>query len=839
MLFKPMQNYDFKYIEKVISDFWKNTKLETKKPRKKFSILMPPPNITGKLHLGHALNNFLQDALIRFYKLKGYQTLWIPGLDHAGIAAEIIVKKWITANKWKINDDKELIFYFYKWFEMKKTEIKQQWNKLGLMIDEKWFAFTLNENFQKAVKKAFVELYQKKLIYRDQRLINFDLYLQTALADIEVVHKKIIGEMYYIKYWTTDKKHFVVVATTRPETIFADQALVINPNDIKNQKWSKYEFLNPLTNKKLIMLKNIKVNVNFGTGILKCTPGHDFLDFSIGQENNLLPVICFDKKGILNNLANEFAGLDRLSSRPKIVKKLKEMNNLIKIEKIEHNLPFSSRTNTLIEPVLSKQWFLKTKKWSKIMIQKKNEINFYPQKYHKNFLNWMEKCEDWCISRQLKWGHRLPVYYNSKNEIKVSLSKPLNNEWKQSNDVLDTWFSSGLWSLINFGWNNAKNQILNSFLPINVLVTSYDIIFFWVSRMLFLHNYFAKQIPFQKIFIHGLIRTKNNEKMSKSKGNVIDPNNLIEKFGVDSLRFYLLGKHKIGDDLKFQEEKLIQANQFCNKIWNINRFVERNKINVNNFQLSECENELNYDICKKFLLLQKKITKNWKKNLWSVLLDDLTNFIWKEFSNQYLRLAKIQLKNLTIKKETQQTINFIWQQILFILHPFLPFLTEFLWQKYHQGSSILNNVKFKKQSKFVFLRKLLVLESFYEIVEELKKTNFDLQKNKIWNFSLESKKYKFYSKHLKQINQWLQIYKCQIIKVSKSEIEKIIFIDKLKQIDLEKEILFVKNELIRSNKILSNQLFLKKAKIEIIKLEKIKKTKWKNKLQNLLNLKKK
>ena len=837
---KSQTSYDFKAIEKSVRQLWNQPNQKETKTQTEFRLIMPPPNVTGSLHLGHALNNFLQDTLVRFAKLQGKKPVWIPGFDHAGIATEIMVKKWIAKNGWIVKDQNELEQYFEKWVHQQKTAISHQWDQLGLMINQDKLTYTFSPQFQKIVEQVFVDLYQKQLIYQAKKLVNFDLKLQTVLSDIEVVHQQKKGKLYYIKYWNKNKTATITIATTRPETIFADQALLIHPRDQRWKKWKNQFVINPLTDQLIPVYESNQVDPHFGSGVVKCTPGHDFNDFKIGKTLNLKNVTCFNKKGLFNDLAKEFAGYDRLQARTKIVEKLQKNQQLEKVVTFEHTLPYSSKSNTLLEPILSNQWFLKTEIWAKDLLGKQKKINFTPQKYQIQFVNWLKKCEDWCISRQLSWGHKMPVYFHQDGQIQVSSEKPQEKGWKQSSDVLDTWFSSALWSLVNSGWTGPKeNKPILEF-HFDYLVTSYDIIFFWVTKMLFFHDHFQKTIPFQQILIHGLVRNENNEKMSKSKGNTLDPLTLIEEFGVDSLRLYLLGDHKIGEDLQFQKQKLIQANQFCNKLWNISQFVKKYQIAIDDFEISQCQNGLNHYLYQKWQKLVSLYRTNFPKHRWSLIIKTMITFIWKNFSNFYLPLAKALIKEKQHWQETQMTINFIWKQILLLLHPFAPFISEFIWQQHfpQNKKSILENPFIFKLAKPVKNDQSTVVTKFLLIIDKMSHFIDQKQTQKL-KITIHTPDIDFYQQHQKQLNQMLATKKMVIIQIKKDVVEKIVPHDKEQILTYFKtKITFLEKELNRSNRILNNQNFLQKAKKAIIDQEKEKQRTYQQELNNLLKNKK-
>lgn len=822
---KISDSYNFKTIEKIITDFWANDAPKWEENTPTFTILMPPPNVTGSLHLGHALNNFLQDVLVRFARLQGKKTLWIPGFDHAGIATEIMVRKWIKTNRWTVSSAKDLNNYFQQWVQEQKTTIVKQWRKLGLLLNQKHSQYTFSSQVQEIVKKTFVDLYQAKLIYRAKKLVNFDLQLQTVLSDIEVVHKTQQGKLYYINYQNANQTKMITIATTRPETIFADQALLIHPDDYKWKEWQGEKVINPLTKQLIPILTSKTVNPKFGSGVVKCTPGHDFADFTIGQELKLQSVVCFDKKGMLNALTGEFKGQDRLVVKDKIVQQLQQQQQLVKIATIQHTLPYSSKSDTLLEPILSDQWFVKTVKWAQELLQIEEQVKFLPSKYQIQFRNWLKNCQDWCISRQLSWGHRLPLYFHNDGRMLVAESMPNEKGWTQSSDVLDTWFSSALWSVINSNAKEEKAKQFSGTYAYDYLVTSYDIIFFWVTKMLFFHHYLRGKIPFKQILIHGLVRQQNNEKMSKSKGNALNPLELISKFGVDSLRVYLLGDHKIGEDLKFNEKKLIQASQFCNKVWNINRFLNNLPPNNNPFDVTKCKNPLNHWLYGKWQQLLEEHQNNFNQHRWSVVMQNLIEFVWKDLGNNYLTLAKQELQKNVINNEINQMLHFIWKQTLLLLHPFLPFLSEFIWQKQieQKGKSILTQtINFNVQKPIKDDQSKLITTFFWIIdyINKLIRKNNFRQKITIKLLTPEAM---FYQKHLSRLNQYLQLRQITIDNIETHSLQQIEFIDNKKEIHkiLRQEIATKAKELIKKQKVLSNPAFKNKAtKQTIIQMKK-------------------
>lgn len=823
-------------IETKIRQKWKKPTFETNLNNDKiFSILMPPPNVTGTLHLGHALNNYLQDALIRFHKLRGFETLWIPGFDHAGIATEILVKKWIRENKLEVNQYHSEIDYFHEWTKIKQKLIRDQWDKLGLLINYEYEEFTFSSQFQRNVAEAFVELYNQGLIYQSKKLVNWDPELQTAISNIEVRHIPKKGKLYFFKYYSPQNpQEFIPVATTRPETMFADQAIMIHPEDERYQKWIGQTVINPLTEKEIPVIVENQIDPKFGSGAVKCTPGHDFFDFKIGKKHHFKIAACFDQSGILTKMAGSFAGRDRLTSRAKIVANLTQKNAFIKEQTHNYTLPVSDRSDAIIEPFLTTQWFIKTQQWAEKILKNKKNIDFFPGKYQNRLWQWLENIEDWCVSRQLIWGHKLPIYFHNKTKkIKASLRSP-GKEWTQSTDVLDTWFSSGLWSLVNFGWKNLDKEHLSKILPINYLVTSYDIIFFWVARMLFLHHHFGKILPFEKILIHGLIRTENNEKMSKSKNNVINPLNLIQDYSSDALRFYLLGQHKIGDDLTFSEEKLTQSHQFTHKLWNISQFLDKYNIQrKNNLKTAEVKEEINQWIIQEWSKCKNEVELFVSKHLLSLAIKNLTRFAIKTWSNFYLRIGWSFLKAKKETEEFEQVISAVWSDYLACLHPFLPMLTEHFYNEINK-QSILKHEWLSLETENT---KLLLLQKFFAIFNLLNKKTEIEQKNV--EVKILTPREDFWKAAQPTLNLMLKPFGCFIYKIENFDTEKIFFnvkkeFDKpINNENINKSTDFYHREIERCENLLNNKNFMTKAKEEIIEKERTKLKKYKDLLQKI------
>jgi valyl-tRNA synthetase len=581
--------YNHSIQEKKIYDFWEKNNLfkpSSKKTKKTFSIVIPPPNITGKLHMGHALNNSLQDVLIRYHRMNGYETLWQPGTDHAGIATQAIVEKNLVKENINKNDigREKFIEKVWKWKDESGGLILEQLKKLGCSCDWSRSRFTMDEQMSKAVTKVFVALYNKKLIYKDKKLVNWDTKLQTAISDLEVVQSEVQSQLYYINYPIVESKEQITIATTRPETMMGDTAIAVNPKDKRFENFIGKFALIPVVNRKIKIIADHYANPEHGTGAVKITPAHDFNDYDVGKRNKLEIINILEKDGKINiNGIKSYIGLDRFEARKKIISELKVLNLLEKIESVKNKVPYGDRSNTIIEPLLTEQWFVDAKSLSKKPIHsvRTKKTTFFPENWTKTFHQWMNNIEPWCISRQIWWGHRIPVWYgldgkifaaeNEKNAKELAKKYYKNKTFKlrQETDVLDTWFSSALWPFATLGWPDKKN-VLKKFYPTSVLVTGFDIIFFWVARMLMMGDYFLKKTPFKKVYVHALVRDEKGQKMSKSKGNVIDPLELINEYGADPLRFTLISMASPGRDVKLSKDRVTGYRNFITKIWSAN-----------------------------------------------------------------------------------------------------------------------------------------------------------------------------------------------------------------------------------------------------------------------------
>lgn len=697
--------YDPRAVEEGRYQTWLDEDLFKPSGDKKahpYSIVIPPPNVTGKLHLGHAWDTSIQDTLIRFKRMQGYDTLYLPGMDHAGIATQAKVEEKLRKqgqDRHQLGREK-FIKQVWDWKDEYASIIKSQWGKMGLSLDYSRERFTLDDGLSKAVRKVFVKLYEEGLIYRGQYIINWDPKLETALSDIEVIHKDDNGAFYHINYPLADGTGSVEIATTRPETMFGDTAVAVAPGDERYKDLVGKELILPLVGRHIPVIEDQHVDPDFGTGLVKITPAHDPNDFLVGNRHNLQRINVMNDDGTMNEQAGKYAGMDRFDCRKALVEDLKNEGYLLKIEPIVHSVGHSERSGVQIEPRLSTQWFVKMKPLAdKVLSNQKEDdkVNFVPERFEGTLEHWMENVHDWVISRQLWWGHRIPAWYNKKTgEMVVQEEAPKDIEnWDQDNDVLDTWLSSALWPFSTLGWPDEEAADFKRYFPTNALVTGYDIIFFWVSRMIFQSLHFTKRRPFENVVLHGLIRDEQGRKMSKSLGNGIDPMDVVEKYGADSLRWFLLNGTAPGQDTRFSYTKMDSAWNFINKIWNASRFVIMNlpedaaaahMPDVDTFDLSDKW------IFDKLNRVVKKVTRLFDEFQFGEAGREMYNFIWNDFCDWYIEISKVALNGTDeiLKKHKQDNLVWILDQILRLIHPIMPFVTEKLWLSMpHNGKSIM------------------------------------------------------------------------------------------------------------------------------------------------------
>jgi len=743
------KTYSPKNIEKKWYDFWlKNSYFSPKNYDKdetnSYSIVIPPPNVTGFLHMGHAFQYTLMDILIRHNRMLGKNTLWQMGTDHAGIATQMVVERQLeqeSKTKYDLGRDK-FVEKVWEWKEKSQGNIKNQIKRLGASVDWETERFTLDEGLSKAVTEVFVKLYRENLIYNGQKLANWDPVLKTAVSDLEVINEPTTGSLWHINYKVLDNETnedvYLTIATTRPETMLGDSAIAVNPNDERYKNYIGKKVILPITNREIPIIADDYVDIEFGSGVVKITPAHDFNDFEVGQRHNLplINILTPDAKIIdtVKDIPSDYHGLDRFDARKKVLKDLEELGLLIKTEKHELKVPKCDRTNAIIEPYLTKQWFMKTTDIAKdaLEVVKKEDIKFIPHNWVNTYYSWMNDIQDWCISRQLWWGHRIPAWYDKDNNIYVGYTEEevreyykLNNslELTQDNDVLDTWFSSALWPFSTMGWPEQTDK-LHTFYPTNVLVTGFDIIFFWVARMIMMGLKFTNTIPFKDVYIHGLIRDSHGHKMSKSKGNVLDPldvvdgislDDLLEKrtknmmqpalaekikkqtkkefadgipsFGTDALRFTYCALASTGRDINFDLQRVTGYRNFCNKLWNASRFVFMNTENYNknfNSKPLELNNLVDKAIYSKLQTAIKESYDLIENYRFDLLAQALYEFTWHDYCDWYLEIAKIELNAKDTTDERKSEIEFhllnILNTILKLLHPIIPFITEEIWQ---------------------------------------------------------------------------------------------------------------------------------------------------------------
>lgn len=684
--------YDHKAVEEGKYDFWlKGGFFEAGDTSKQpFTIVIPPPNVTGKLHLGHAWDTSIQDMIIRRKRMQGYDALWIPGMDHAGIATQAKVDKRLKdqgISRYDIGREK-FLEQAWAWKDEYASIIRKQWAALGLSLDYTKERFTLDEGLNKAVNYVFISLYNKGYIYQGERIINWDCQAKTALSNIEVIHQDDEGAFYYFKYPFVDASGYVMIATTRPETMFADQAIMVNPKDERFKDIVGKEVYIPGTEIKIPVITDEYVDMEFGTGCVKCTPAHDPNDYEVGRRHNLAMPLCMNDDGTMNEMAGKYQGMDCFACREALINDLKESGLFDHLEKIVHSVGHSERTGVVVEPRLSKQWFVKMDVLARQVLENK-EYEFVPERFNGTLKNWLTNIQDWCISRQLWWGHRIPAWYKN-GETKVCEKCP-GEGWTQDEDVLDTWFSSALWPFSTMGWPE-NTEMLKRYYPTDVLVTGYDIIFFWVSRMLFEGIEFTGHAPFKQILIHGLIRDPQGRKMSKSLGNGVDPFDVVEKYGCDSLRYFLNTNSSPGLDLRYDETKIESSWNYLNKVWNISRYVMMNIEGYHEVDLKQAK----LNLASRWILARlnqviKEVDYNFDKYEFGEGNKALYNFVWNDFASWYVEISKVDLQSddAENKNITQNVLVYVLMQIIKMLHPIVPFITEEIYQTLpHKEESI-------------------------------------------------------------------------------------------------------------------------------------------------------
>ncbi len=829
--------YNHKKVEEKKYEKWldKGYFLSGDKTKTPFSMVLPPPNVTGKLHLGHAWDVTIQDIIARYKRMDGYDVLWLPGMDHAAIATEakVVAKlKEEGINKYEIGRE-GFLKKAWEWKDEYAKNIRNQWAKMGISLDYSKERFTLDEISTKAVNYAFIKMYNDGLIYKGKKIINWDPEAKTALSNEEVIYKNVEGAFYHLKYYIEDSNEYLDVATTRPETLFGDTAVAVNPKDERYNKLIGKNVILPIVNRLIPIIGDEHADMEKGTGCVKITPAHDPNDFEVGNRHDLQRIVIMDESAHMNENALHYKGLDRFEAREKLIEELKEKDLLIEIEKITHSVGHSERTGVMIEPYLSQQWFVKMRPLADaVLANQKTEgkVNFIPERFEKILNNWMNDCYDWCISRQLWWGIRVPAWYKD-GEMKVQVESP-GEGWVQDEDVLDTWFSSALWPFSTLGWPD-NTELYNRYYPTNVLVTAYDIIFFWVARMVFQGLEFTDKIPFNDCLIHGLIRDKDGRKMSKSLGNGIDPMDMIEEYGCDALRFFLTTNSAPGQDLRFDEEKVKSTWNFINKIWNASRFVLINTENLKEYDFK------NLTFSDKWILTRlnktiEEVRKNMDKYEFHNVGSELYSFIWNDFCDAYIEFSKFNMDNISSKS----TLLYVLENILKLLHPFMPFVTEELYSnlKIKETESIMISPYPNVKEEFNFDDTINVMEDIRNFITKartIKKEN-NIKKDAKYKFESDnSDAYILISNTLKlteenKIDQNNDDYNELIIDSKSNELQNTLIYyykesleDKNKVIEeLKKEKEKLENSISRREKLLSNPGYVNNAPSNLVEEEK-------------------
>ena len=861
------KNFDFKKRENEIYKNWEENgyfKPVIDKDKKPFVISMPPPNVTAKLHIGHALDDTIQDILIRYHRMLGDPTLYVPGTDHASIATEVkVVEKLKKEGKSKESLGREkFLEEAWKWKEEYGGKIIEQQRKLGLSCDWQRARFTMDEGCSKAVLEVFERLYNEGIIYKGERLVNWCPECKTPISDIEVEYEEQKSNLWHIRYKIENSDDYVVVATTRPETMLGDTAVAVNPNDERYKDIVGKRVFLPIVNKYIPVVADRYVDMEFGTGVVKITPAHDPNDFKVGKRHDLEIINILNEDGTLNEKAGKYEGMTTLEAREEIVKELKDIGALVKIEPHIHNVGSCYRCHHTIEPYISNQWFVKMEELAKPAIEavKNGDIKFIPKRFEKIYLNWMENIEDWCISRQLWWGHRIPAYY-CKECGKITVSKEhittceCGGEVVQDEDTLDTWFSSALWPFSILGWPD-NTEDYSYFYPNSVLVTGYDIITFWVSKMIFSGLHYTNKIPFENVYIHGLVRDSQGRKMSKSLGNGVDPIEVIENYGTDALRFSLTQNISAGNDMRYMPEKLETARNFANKLWNAAKFVN---MYIDDIVVENVENFLPADkwILTKLSKLEKEVKDNLDKYELGVPLQKLYDFIWSDFCDWYIEIVKTRLYD----KETNPfsysvavwTLNHVLVQVIKMLHPYMPFITEEIYQNLHTDKNSImkdmypcDNYNFEKETE--------IIELFLNMIRNIRneRLNSGINGSKKVNAQVylknenDKKLFKLCEDYIKRLGYIENIEYIDTEEKANNNYTSItlprisIYLDLLGAVDLDKENERLNNEkekvlkeLNRAKSMLSNEKFVSKAPANLVEQEKMKVIKYEEMLNDI------
>ena len=837
--------YDFKKTEEGKYDKWmKNEyfKCDENSNKDPYAIVLPPPNVTGVLHLGHAWDVTLQDIIIRYKKMEGYDTLWLPGMDHAAIATEAKVVKRLKdkgIDKYEYGREK-FLEACWDWTHEHGDVIRKQWAKLGIALDYSKERFTLDKGMEEAVKKVFVDYYNEGLIYRGEKIINWDPVAKTALSNEEVVYSEEKSAFYHIKYKLEGSEEYIDVATTRPETLFGDTAVAVNENDKRYKKFVGKNVILPLVNKPIPVITDEHADMEKGTGAVKITPAHDPNDFEVGNRHNLERIVIMNDDATMNENATGYTGLTREECRKKVLEDLKKQDLLISIEPLVHEVGHSERTGVMVEPMIKKQWFVKMRGLADNVLEtqkkKQEKVNFVPSRYEKTMNHWMEITYDWCISRQLWWGHRIPAWYKGE-EVYVGTEAPKEEGWVQDNDVLDTWFSSALWPFATLGYPE-NTKLLRRYYPNNVLVTGYDIIPFWVNRMTFQGEKLLKERPFEYCLIHGLIRDKEGRKFSKSLGNGIDPFDMIEKYGADSLRYYLATDVAPGTDMRFDEEKIKATWNYINKIWNASRFVLSNIEDLKEIDLSELKPEDKW-ILTKFERTIHEEKKFMDKFEFNNAASSIYNFVWNCFCDSYIEMAKYSIDSIS----TKSTLCYVLTGILKMLQPFIPYVTDEIYSKLpiKDAKDIMISSYPKYDKKYVFDMEEKIVDdeiTFIKNFRNVKAENNITRELKVMFDTEDDNDLIVKMLKLDKENIITKPLGINAYKVFSKKIKATIFFEKIEtEADkIQKEMLIkgLKASIERREKLLSNENYVNKAPKQIVELDKQKLEEEKKKLSELL-----
>ena len=839
------KKYEHKNTEANKYQIWKEKgyfKADNTSDKTPFCIVIPPPNVTGKLHIGHAYDTSLQDVIVRYKRMQGFDTLWLPGMDHAAIATEAKVVKKLKdqgIDKYEYGREK-FLEACWDWTREYGGSIRDQWAGLGLSVDYTRERFTLDDDLNRAVRKVFVDYYNQGIIYRGERIINWDPEAQTALSNEEVIYKDVEGAFYHLKYKVAGSEEFLDVATTRPETLFGDTAVAVNPEDERYKHLIGKKVVLPVLNKEIPIVADEHADPEFGTGCVKITPAHDPNDFEVGNRHNLERVVVMNSDATMNENAGKYCGMTREKCREELLKDLEADGLLLSIEKMTHSVGHSERTGVMVEPYLSKQWFVKmgplAEKVLKFQKDKDKKVNFVPKRFEKILNHWMEISYDWCISRQLWWGHRIPAWYKDE-ELYVGMEAPEGEGWKQDEDVLDTWFSSALWPFSTLGWPD-KTVDLERYFPTDCLVTGYDIIFFWVARMTFQSEFLNDVRPFKDCVIHGLIRDKEGRKMSKSLGNGVDPFDMVDKYGADSLRYYLSTDGSMGMDLRFDEVKLTSTWNYINKIWNASRFTLMNIEDLTKVEFKNLKLEDKW-ILTKYNKVLKSVTKHMDKYEFNLAGAEIYDFVWTDFCSSYIELSKYNLESNT----TKSVLYTVLMGILKMLHPFMPFVTEEIYGMLpmKDAESIMISEYPKYNKKHVFEEEMLLVDEILKDIVEIRniKANNNIKKDaKVLITSNNEEALSIYKAQLKITDEYEITSPATDLasKTFKSNYVEITYYYEEEKVDtalLEEEIKKLEASIARRKNLLSNENYVNKAPANIVEQDRKKLEEEEQKLANL------